>query len=303
MRPVRVTSKTSEAPDVVSFVLSAAQLPRWTPGAHIDVEIRQGLFRQYSLCGDPAEAGQWRIAVLREDRGRGGSRHLHDEVGVGATVRVGDPRNNFPLVPAAGYLFVAGGIGITPILPMVREAHAAGADWTLYYGGRKRERMAFTGELAGYGERARFLPEDECGLLPLAEIVASADYPVYCCGPEPLLAAAERVCPPERLRLERFQPRADVGEEPAREFEVLASASGRTVRVPPDESILEALDAVGVPVPSSCREGTCGTCETEVIDGEVDHRDSVLSERERASGKTMMVCVSRARSARLVLDL
>jgi ferredoxin-NADP reductase len=302
VRLVTVMSKTREAEDVVSFVLGGDELPPWTPGAHIDVEIRPGLRRQYSLCGDPADRDHWRIAVLREDPGRGGSRYLHDEVEAGATLRVGQPRNNFPLVPAAGYVFVAGGIGITPLLPMLRAAHAAGTDWTLYYGGRRRARMAFLDALAGYGERVRILPEDECGLLPLAEIVHERDHPVYCCGPEPLLAAAERLCPPGRLRVERFHPRDGAQEGPAEEFEVVASASGRTVRVAPGESVLDALDDAGVPVPASCREGTCGTCETAVLEGEIDHRDSVLSDEERASGKTMMICVSRARSARLVLD-
>jgi ferredoxin-NADP reductase len=303
VRRVRVASKVRQAEDVVSFVLSGGELPPWSPGAHIDVEIRPGMCRQYSLCGDPADRDQWRIAVLREDPGRGGSRYLHDEVAAGASLRVGEPRNNFPLVQARRYTFVAGGIGITPLLPMLREAHRAGADWSLYYGGRRRARMAFLDELAGYGERVRAVPEDERGLLPLAEILAEGEHPVYCCGPEQLLAAVERTCRADRLRMERFHPRAGAADGPAAEFDVVASASERTIRVGADESILEALDGAGVPMPSSCREGTCGTCETVVLDGEVDHRDSVLSEQERAAGNTMMVCVSRARSTRLVLDV
>ncbi|PKV97598.1 ferredoxin-NADP reductase [Amycolatopsis echigonensis] len=300
MLRVRVTAKTREAEDVVSFTLRGDGLPTWTPGAHVDVEVRPGVLRQYSLCGDPADAGSWRIAVLRENAGRGGSRYLHDEVAVGAELRVSEPRNNFELVPAPEYSFVAGGIGITPLLPMVRAAEAAGAKWTLHYGGRRRARMAFLGELAGFGDRVHVVPEDEQGLLPLADIVASGAV-VYCCGPEPLLAAVERLCPADRLRLERFRPRETSG--PAEEFEVFASLSGQTVRVAATESVLDALDLAGVGVPSSCREGTCGTCETPVLDGVVDHRDSVLSEEERASGKTMMICVSRARSDRLVLDV
>ncbi|WP_326836027.1 PDR/VanB family oxidoreductase [Amycolatopsis rhabdoformis] len=297
MRQVRVTARTTEAEDVVSFTLSGDALPAWTPGAHIDVEVRPGVLRQYSLCGDPASP-EWRIAVLREDPGRGCSRHLHESLSVGDEVRVSDPRNNFSLVPAAGYSFVAGGIGITPLLPMLR---AAGTDWTLYYGGRRRSRMAFLAELAGYGDRVRVLPEDTHGLLPLADIVAEGRL-VYCCGPEPLLAAVESVCPPDRLRVERFHPRV-VSAAASGSFEVLASLSGQTVEVSATESILDALDLAGVGVPSSCREGTCGTCETPVLDGEVDHRDSVLTAEERAAGKSMMICVSRARSARLVLDV
>lgn len=279
----------------MSFVLSGEDLPSWEPGAHIDVEIRSGLIRQYSLCGD--DAG-WRIAVLREENGRGGSRYLHDHISVGDTLRVSEPRNNFPLIAAEKHIFVAGGIGITPLLPMLARAR----DWTLFYGGRHRSRMAFLAELARYGDRVRVLPEDEHGLLPLADIFADGDAPVYCCGPEPLLAAAERLCPPYRLRVERFHAR-ELDAEPARGFEVLASASGKTVQVGAEQSILDALDLAGIPMPSSCREGTCGTCETPVLDGEVEHLDSVLSAQEREAGKTMMVCVSRARSNRLVLDI
>ncbi|MFD2419731.1 PDR/VanB family oxidoreductase [Amycolatopsis pigmentata] len=302
MRTVRVAAKTTEARDVVSFVLAGDGLPPWQPGAHVDVEVRPGMVRQYSLCGDPGERDRWRIAVLREDPGRGGSRHLHDAVSAGGSLRVSEPRNNFPLVPATAYVFVAGGIGITPLLPMLRRAEAEGADWTLYYGGRRRDRMAFLDELSVHGDRVRVLPEDEHGLLPLAEIFAASDAPVYCCGPEPLLAAAEQLCPPGRLRVERFHPR-DAEYGPGQAFEVIASASGKTVRVGAEESILDVLDAAGVTMPSSCREGTCGTCETAVLEGEPDHRDSILSEEERADGKTMMVCVSRARSPRLVLDI
>lgn len=301
MRTLHVESRTTEADGVVSFVLTGDGLPGWTPGAHVDVEIRPGLLRQYSLCGDPAERTRWRIAVLREEPGRGGSAHLHDRVRVGDTLRVGDPRNNFPLAPAPRYRFVAGGIGITPLLPMLREADRAGADWELFYGGRRRSRMAFGDELAAYGPRVRILPEDEHGLLPLAEIV-SADAHVYCCGPGPLLDAVERLCPAGRLHLERFQPR-ELAAAPAHGFDVVASASGRTVRVAPGQSVLDALGRAGLAMPSSCREGTCGSCETTVLDGDVEHRDSVLSEQERAAGKTMMVCVSRARSDRLVLDV
>ncbi|HVV12562.1 PDR/VanB family oxidoreductase [Amycolatopsis sp.] len=299
MHTVRVTAKTILAEDVVAIELTGAGLPSWAPGAHVDVEVRPGLVRQYSLCGDPGARDRWRIAVLREESGRGGSLHLHDTVTEGMTLNVGEPRNNFPLKPSPEYVFVAGGIGITPLLPMLRAADAAGARWRLYYGGRRRSRMAFLDELAGYGDRVHVLPEDEQGLLPLREIFAAGTAPVYCCGPEPLLAAAERVCPPDRLRVERFHARDQTG--PTTGFVV--SVSGRTIDVGPGESLLDALDAAGIPMPSSCREGTCGSCETAVLAGEVDHRDSVLSEQERADGRTMMVCVSRARSGRLVLDL
>jgi ferredoxin-NADP reductase len=313
---LRVTASRIEAADVRSFVLAdpdGAPLPAWTPGAHVDVCLDAGLVRQYSLCGAPEDRGSYRIAVLREEAGRGGSRFLHDRVRTGDVLRVRAPRNNFPLVAARRYLFLAGGIGITPLLPMIGDVHGRGAEWQLYYGGRRRARMAFRAELAehaepaGHGGRVRVLPEDEHGLLPLPEILGLADAgtEVYCCGPEPLLAAVERTFtgPPDALHVERFHPREDAGTGSLAAFEVVLASTGATVRVGPDESIMDALGAAGVDVLSSCREGTCASCETTVLDGEVDHRDSVLSEAERATGKTMMVCVSRARSSRLVLDL
>ncbi|MER5831312.1 PDR/VanB family oxidoreductase [Streptomyces sp. NPDC002130] len=279
-------------------------LPAWEPGAHVDVLPAPGLERQYSLCGDPADRSAWRIAVLRERPGRGGSAHVHEQLGEGGKVRVRGPRNNFRLEPAPRYRFVAGGIGITPILPMLAAAEAAGADWTLLYGGRTRGSMAFAEELGRYGDRVTIAPEDESGLLDLPSVLD--DVPggtlVYCCGPGPLLDAVEARCPSGVLRVERFQPKEqESGTTTA--FEVELARSGRTLTVAPDVSVLDAVRAAGVEVLYSCTEGTCGTCETDVLDGEPDHRDSVLTEDERAAGETMMICVSRCRGKRLVLDL
>ncbi|EFL36145.1 reductase-subunit oxygenase [Streptomyces viridochromogenes DSM 40736] len=280
------------------------ELPVWEPGAHIDVVLGPGLERQYSLCGDPADRSAWRIAVLREPDGRGGSAHVHEQVGRGDKVRVRGPRNNFALEPAARYRFVAGGIGITPILPMLAAAEAAGADWTLLYGGRTRRSMAFGEELGRYGDRVTITPEDESGLLDLPSVLD--DVPdgtlVYCCGPGPLLDAVEERCPSGVLRVERFRPKEQEAGDTT-EFEVELARSGRTVTVAPDVSVLDAVRAAGVEVLYSCTEGTCGTCETDVLDGEPDHRDSVLTDDERAAGETMLICVSRCRGKRLVLDL
>ncbi|MDH6213031.1 PDR/VanB family oxidoreductase [Streptomyces pseudovenezuelae] len=280
------------------------QLPSWEPGAHIDVVLGPELERQYSLCGDPADHTAWRIAVLREPDGRGGSAHVHEELGEGDKVRVRGPRNHFRLEPAPRYRFVAGGIGITPILPMLAAAEAAGAEWTLLYGGRTRQSIAFTEELGRYGDRVTVAPQDETGLLDLASVLD--DLPegtlVYCCGPGPLLDAVEERCPAPVLRVERFQPKVQQGGENG-EFEVELAQSGRTVTVAPDVSVLDAVRAAGVEVLFSCTEGTCGTCETDVLDGVPDHRDSVLTAEERAGGETMMICVSRCRGKRLVLDL
>ncbi|MFD9931817.1 PDR/VanB family oxidoreductase [Streptomyces massasporeus] len=279
-------------------------LPAWEPGAHVDVVLEPGLERQYSLCGDPADRSAWRIAVLRESAGRGGSVHVHERLGEGAVVRVRGPRNNFGLEPAARYRFVAGGIGITPILPMLAAAEAAGAEWTLLYGGRTRGSMAFGEELGRYGDRVTIAPEDETGLLDLPSVLD--DVPegtlVYCCGPGPLLDAVEARCPSGVLRVERFRPKErESGDDTA--FEVELARSGRTLAVAPDVSVLDAVREAGVEVLYSCTEGTCGTCETDVLDGEPDHRDSVLTEDERATGETMLICVSRCRGKRLVLDL
>jgi ferredoxin-NADP reductase len=218
------------------------------------------------------------------------------------------PRNNFPLVGASRYLFIAGGIGITPILTMIREADASGADWRLVYGGRTRASMAFLDELAAYGDRISVLPQDETGLLDLAGLLGSPlpGTKVYCCGPEPLLAAVEQACsawPSDSLHVERFVARPlsePVLKEP---FDVYLAQSDLTISVSPDTSILDAVLEAGVPVLSSCAEGTCGSCETTVLEGKPDHRDSVLDEEARRAGDCMMICVSRSCTKRLVLDL
>ncbi|MDH6566575.1 ferredoxin-NADP reductase [Streptomyces sp. SAI-117] len=280
------------------------QLPAWEPGAHIDVLLGPGLERQYSLCGDPSDRSCWRIAVLREPEGRGGSAHVHQQLRQGDKVRVRGPRNHFALRPAPRYRFVAGGIGITPILPMLAAAEEAGAEWTLLYGGRTRGSMAFTEELSRYGDRVTVAPQDETGLLDLAPVLDGVPEGtlVYCCGPGPLLDAVEERCPAGLLHMERFTPK-DRPEGENTQFEVELAQTGTTITVAPDVSVLDAVRAAGVEVLFSCTEGTCGTCETDVLDGTPDHRDSVLTDEEREAGETMMICVSRCRGKKLVLDL
>ncbi|MFF5032315.1 PDR/VanB family oxidoreductase [Nocardia salmonicida] len=304
---VRIRSITYESEGVLSFVLTdpgGAPLPPWAPGAHVDVVLPDGVVRQYSLCGDPANRDSYRIAVLLEDQGRGGSAWMHEKVRPGTLLEIREPRNNFPLAPAASYLLIAGGIGITPLLPMIRELEQRGAAWQLHYGGRTDARMAFAEELSGYGARVRRYAQDEVGLMPLAEILApvGSDTLVYCCGPEPLLTAVEQHCVSEALRVERFHPKEIASTGPDRPTTVVLNRSGRTIDVPADSSVLDALERAGADVLWSCREGTCATCETTVLEGEVEHRDSVLTPAEQESGKTMMICVSRARTDRLVLD-
>lgn len=287
-------------------------LPRWEPGAHIDLILSDGLTRQYSLCGDPHSPATWRVGVLLDPNSRGGSRYVHENLSEGAIVRVRGPRNNFPLVDTASYRFIAGGIGITPILTMIESAERGGNDWTLLYGGRTRASMAFAEELADrHPERVTVWPQDECGLLDLETLLKDPplDALVYCCGPEPLLAAVEQHCahwPAGALHIERFAAKAPPAEqagEALESFEVVCQRSGVTLPVAANQSILEVLEANGVPTLSACYEGICGTCQAQVLDGAVDHRDSVLSEAEKASGEVMMTCVSRSRTEKLVLDL
>ncbi|QQM39620.1 PDR/VanB family oxidoreductase [Streptomyces liliifuscus] len=283
------------------------ELPAWEPGAHVDVILGPDLERQYSLCGDPADRHSWRVAVLREPDGRGGSAHVHGQLEAGDKVRVRGPRNHFALQPSPRYRFVAGGIGITPILPMLAEAEAAGAEWTLLYGGRTRNSMAFVGELSSYGDKVRVAPQDEAGLLDLDSELGTPQPGtlVYCCGPGPLLDAVEERCaqwPKGSLHVERFQPKVqETGADT--EFEVVLERSGHTLTVPADVSVLDTVRSAGVEVLFSCTEGTCGTCETDVLEGTPDHRDSVLTDEEREAGETMLICVSRCRGKRLVLDL
>jgi ferredoxin-NADP reductase len=314
-----VTAATPVALDVVLLELRAADgsdLPPWEPGAHLDVVVQPGVERQYSLCGDPGDLSRYHVAVLREPDGRGGSEHLHAHVSEGSSLRIRGPLNHFALVPPAAssrYAFVAGGIGITPLLPMIRAVDAAGASWTLDYAGRSLERMPFVDELVReFGERVRVhVPGSSGSRFDVTSLaVGSADdfVTVYCCGPARMLTALELEAaasgwPAGALHLERFEAREVT--EPVRHeaFEVELEISGLTLSVPPDRSILEVVEEAGVLVLSSCREGTCGTCETPVVSGEVDHRDSVLTPDEQQSNELMMICVSRAACPRLVLEL
>lgn len=311
---VQVTGMRLEAEGVISLELQAPDrgpLPEWSPGAHIDLLLPSGLVRQYSLCGDPLDRSRLRIGVLLDVKGRGGSREVHEGLRVGQTVAIRGPRNAFPLEAGQRYLFVAGGIGITPILTMAREAQRAGAEWQLLYGGRSRRSMAFIDELLALGgERVSILPADETGLLDLEDIAARAasGAHTYSCGPAPLLdALTERFAVEglsERLHLERFAPAAPAATAASGDsLRVILARSGKEVDVPHDCSIMHALRTAGCDVPSSCEQGVCGMCETRVLDGVVDHRDMLLTDAERERNNVMMVCVSRARTATLTLDL
>ncbi|MYV68714.1 2Fe-2S iron-sulfur cluster binding domain-containing protein [Streptomyces sp. SID2131] len=300
-----VRSVVREAEGVLGLLLAdpaGADLPPWEPGAHLEVTLPSGAVRHYSLCGDPGDRGAYRLGVLREPAGRGGSEEVHASVGPGTVLGVRGPFNRFPLVPAERYLFVAGGIGITPLLPMVRSLPPG--SWSLLYGGRSLASMAYREELAGL-PGVTLVPQDTEGLLDLDAALGGLppSTAVYCCGPEGLLRAVE-----ERwegpLHTERFGAAASDGSEGSEGgFEVELRRSGRTVRVEPGRSLLDAVREVVPGVAYSCEEGWCGTCETKVLAGTPEHHDSVLGEEEKAAGASMMICVGRSRGPRLVLDL
>ena len=300
------------AEDVVAVTMAdpgGDSLPPWTPGAHVDLILEPDLIRQYSLCGTPSDSRTIRVAILKAPDSRGGSVYVHERVHPGSLVRVRGPRNHFPLVASPRYLFIAGGIGITPLLPMMAAASAAGADWTLLYGGRTLASMAFADELGPYGDRVTLVPQDELGILDLNTALGQPrdDTLVYCCGPEGLLAAVEQSCaawPAGALHLERFAAKpAEPDTAADKPFELVLARSGLTLTVPTGKSVFDVVQQAGVSILGSCHEGICGTCEQVVLDGDVDHRDSILSEDERALNETMMICVSRACSERLTLDL
>ncbi|MGW5387123.1 PDR/VanB family oxidoreductase [Nocardia sp. NPDC003963] len=289
-----------EADEVRGFDLRAADggpLPAWRPGAHLDLFLPSGRQRQYSLCGNPQERFRYRIAVRRIVGGAGGSLELHRDIRPGDALRARGPRNAFTFVAAPAYLFVAGGIGITPILPMVR---AAGGRGRLTYTGRSRASMPFVADLPG----ATIRPDDEYGPPDIPELIAAAPRgaAVYVCGPPPMLAAARRsrfeIDPTGSLHTEQFSAPPVVG---GKEFDLVLARSGRTLRVGAQET---ALAAIGRAVPDaaySCRQGFCGTCRTAVLAGEVEHRDRALPATERATH--MLPCVSRAAGETLVVDL
>ena len=288
--------------------LEGGALPAWDPGAHLTVELPNGVRRDYSLCGDLDDRKEWTIAVLREQDSRGGSSFVHDTLRVGQTVEITALSNNFPMQPAPAYQLVAGGIGITPLLAMVRSLAVADVDWRLFYCGRTRAGMAYLPELCALaGDRLTVHCDDEAGGPPDLDAVLGgrSGAHVYCCGPEPLIAAVQsRVDDPARMHLERFRAVTVEGSDAEEAtFEVVCGEFGPRVEVPPGVSIVDALAAAGVVVPTSCREGICGTCETAVLSGEPDHRDQLLTAEEQALCQTMLPCVSRSRSPRLVLDL
>ena len=303
---LEVAGMRREAEGVLSVELvdpEGRRLPVWTPGAHIDLWM-DDLVRQYSLAGDPSDRHRYKIAVLQEEHSGGGSLFVHERLRPCHLVDVGGPRNHFPLEDAERYVLVAGGIGITPLLPIIRFLEEEGRDWHLHYGGRTRRSMAFLEELSAYGDKVTVHPFDEQGHLDLAAAFAQVGEgtAVYCCGPEPLLAAVEEYAdawPPGVLHTERFaaKERSDADLLP---FEAILKRSNKRVSVPSDITLMQALESAGVALPSACQDGVCGSCVTRVLDGEPLHRDSLTAPDCTDS---LMPCVSRALTPELVLDI
>ncbi|MES2170930.1 MAG: 2Fe-2S iron-sulfur cluster-binding protein [Actinomycetota bacterium] len=305
-------------PMVVGFVVQLAQrvlgirlvsvtgeqLPAWRPGSHITLTLPSGLQRQYSLCGDPAERSFFDIAVRLGEDPTGGSSWLHANAHPGLPLRVTGPFNHFELEPAHSYLFIAGGIGITPIRAMI-ESLPARRDWRLVHVGSSRRTLALSSDLERrHPGRVWIHASDEnSARLDLARLIAGSPGDIYCCGPEGLMSAVAALAPPERLHLERFAPveRVAVGDQ--RAIDVSCRKSGVSFSVGPGDSILDRLEQYGLPVAGSCRKGVCGTCEVRVVGGRPDHLDSVVADEEKDRLGIMYPCVSRALSADLVLDL
>lgn len=296
--------------DVVSLRLTAPageRLPSWRPGAHLDVHLPSGRKRQYSLCGDPADRTSYRIAVRRIPDGLGGSVEMHD-LPVGAELQVSRPRNAFPLAvpghgsPSERLHFVAGGIGITPILPMLRLADALGVDWTMVYVGRRHDTLPFLDELATYGDRVVVRTDDVDGLPTAADLLAgvAAGTAVYCCGPVPMITVLRTGLlgrADVEFHSERFSAAPVVD---GRAFTLELENTGEVFEVPADRSALDVLAEAHPAIPYSCRQGFCGTCKLTVVDGEADHRDGSLTDEERDAG-CLLPCVSRAAGDRLVV--
>lgn len=318
---VKIIEKNQLSEDVVSLVLepvNTPHFPAWSPGTHAELELTiakvdgelETVYRHYSLCGDYENNQQWRIAILQEKEGRGGSIYIHQHLKVGDEIMLSEPKNHFEFKPRKKCIFIAGGIGITPILPMIRKANEMNIDWKLIYTARDRSRLVFVDELLSCGQDQVILNGDkEDGFIDLDSILAEADIEtsVYSCGPQRLLDALDEKFKNTKnlwdLKIERFSAEVDENINVGKGFNVVIHSTGEKIFIASGKSILDTLKEKGFKVTSSCKNGICGSCETVVISGIPDHRDSVLSAEEREENETMMICVSRACSEELVLDI
>jgi len=312
---LRLTAIRYEADGVMSFEFrdpAGRDLPAFTAGAHIDLHLPNGMIRSYSLCSSAADSDRYVVAVARDAKSRGGSTSMHDTLRVGQLLKIGAPRNNFPLDESAvKSVLIAGGIGITPMWCMLQRLEALDRDWELFYAARGRQNAAFLRELhslaARHPDRVHLHFDQEQGLFDLAPVIRDhlpSGAHVYCCGPVPMLDAFERATAhlaPGHAHLEYFQ--AKDAPVTSGGFEIELCRSKKIFKVAAGKTVLDAVLGAGVDVPYSCMEGICGSCEVAVLEGEPDHHDSVLSDQQKRSNKTMILCCSGAKSARLVLDL
>lgn len=313
---VKVLRKTQEAQDIASFELArpdGSALPAFSAGSHIDVQVPGGPVRQYSLCNDAAENHRYRIAVLRDANSRGGSAAMHDVVREGDTLTISEPRNHFPLVHAQRTLLFAGGIGVTPLLAMAQRLAAIDADFTLHYCTRSPARTAFRGEIAAssWAQRVQFHFDDgdAAQKLDLERALGTpqAGTHVYVCGPagyiDFVVKTAQRLgWPEDQVQLEYFgaAPQDTSGDGG---FQVKIASSGAVYDVAADQTVVQALQAHGIEILTSCEQGVCGTCITRVLQGECDHRDLYFTDEEKAANDQFTPCCSRAKTPLLVLDL
>ena len=312
MMPLRVTRNEKIADGIHLFELRDANggaLPEFTAGAHIAITVPSGLLRKYSLCNDPAERERYQVAVKREVGGRGGSIDLIDNVKAGDELMVAAPVNDFGLPPrASDFLFIAGGIGITPMMAMIRQVQAAGKRFRLFYCTRSPETTAFREALSSPDLKDHVTihydggdPACSLNLKPVLKERQNREH-LYCCGPRPLMEAVRAMTDhwsPTAVHFEAFSE-AETHKASDTPFTVRLAKSGTVLDVPVDKTILEVLRQHGLDVPSSCETGTCGTCRTKLLAGVADHRDLVLAEHEKAD--TIMICVSRAKTDEITLD-
>jgi len=312
MMPLRVTRNDQIADGIhlLEFRDSGGNpLPLFSAGAHITVRVPNGMLRKYSLCNDPAERDRYLVAVKREVAGRGGSSTLIDRAKPGIELMVAAPVNDFALPQRAqDFLFIAGGIGITPIMAMIRQVQAEGKRFRLYYCTRSPETTAFMDELSAPEFKDKVLihhdhgdPAKSLDLKPILAERKNREH-LYCCGPRPLMEAVRDMTEhwsSTAVHFEAFSE-ADIHKATDRPFKIKLAKSGKVFDVPTDKTIMEVLRENGLDVPSSCETGTCGTCRTKLLAGQADHRDLVLHEHER--GNTIMICVSRAKSDEITID-
>ena len=308
---MRLTAIRYEAHETLSFEftpLDGRTLPPVEPGAHIDIHLPNGMMRQYSLVTAEGERKSYVVGIKKDRASRGGSKYIHEQLHVGEVLKIGGPRNNFPLNETAAHsVLIAGGIGITPIWCMAQRLIAKGAPWTMYYSCRERAEAAFLGDLQGRPEVSLHFDAESGGkFLDLKEIVAKAPEGshFYCCGPTPMLKAYEEATanvPEGHMHVEYFTAAEEAATEGG--YSVVLQRSGTEFAIPEGKTILQVLREAGMDVTYSCEEGVCGACEMAVISGTPDHRDNILTDREREESKTMMICCSGSKSAKLVLDM